>query len=495
MWPFSIGRKRAPHPWDLSAEVLRVATSCPVSVGQVCQGVQIWGSTGSGKSSGSVSAFARAYLRAGFGGLFLTAKREDCETYQRWAREEGRGDDVLVFSPDTDRLRYNFIDAELADRGNPVGLVEGLTALLMTVAELLQGPQSGGGRENDHYFKAMSERLARNCILVLYLARGRVAVPDLLRFLSSCARTGEEARSQTWQSESYCFQSLTLAEKAPKNESLRADLDLAVSFLLREWTEMGSRSRASVETTLTAAVDLLSRGAARDLLSAPSVNVTPQMCHEGAIVIADFPVLVYSDIGRLIQVVLKFCWQRAHNRRDVGRNPRPNFIVADESHLVSVAADQAFQTTARSSRTAVLYATQSISNYLEVFGERAEPRVHSLLGNLQTQVFHQQTDIKTIHYLQELVGKTRQYSLSGSTSGDGDWIAPLLGMGGRSSSCGFQEHWEHDLQASDVNSLAKGGPPDWIVEAILYQGGSRFPNGRTWMPVTFRQDISRASRR
>jgi hypothetical protein len=494
MWPFSIRRGRSIDRWDLSAEVLQLCTGCSVSLSQACQGTQIFGSSGSGKSSGSVATIARAYLRQGWGGLFCTAKREDRETYERWAREEGRADDVLVFSPDH-ALRYNFINAELTDRENPVGLVEGLTALLMTVTELLQGSQSGSGRDNDGYFKTMAERLARNAILVQYLAYSRVTIPDLLRFLASCSRNLEEAKSASWQAESFCFLSLTLADKAPKSESLKADLDLAISFFLREWVEMSSRTRASVETTLTAALDLLGRGAARDLLSAPTTNVSPQMCHEGAIVIADFPTLLYSDIGRLIQVVLKFSWQRAHNRRDVGRNPRPTFIIADESHLLAVSSDQTFQTTARSSRTAVVYATQSISNYLEVFGDRSEPRVHSLLGNLQTQIFHQQTDIRTIEYVQQLVGRSRQFSMSGNTSGDGDWLSPLLGMGGRTSSCGFQEQWEFELQAGDLNSLAKGGPPDWIVEAILYQGGARFPNGRTWMPVAFRQDVGARSKR
>ena len=494
MWPFSIRRGRSVDRWDLSAEVLQVCAGRTLSISEFCQGTQIFGSSGSGKSSGSLATIGRALLNRGWGGLFLTAKREDRETYERWAREEGRADDVLVFSPDH-ALRYNFINAELTDRENPAGLVEGLTALLMTVAELVQGPQSGGGRDNDSFFKAMAGRAARNGILVQHLAYGRVSVPDLLRFLASCARTSEEARSASWQAESFCFQSLTLAERAPKSESLKADLDLAVSFFLREWIEMGSRTRASVEATLLAAVDLLSRGAARDLLSAPTTNVSPQMCHDGAIVIADFPTLLYSDVGRLIQVVLKFCWQRAHSRRDVGRNPRPTFIIADESHLLAVNSDQTFQTTARSSRTAVVYATQSISNYLEVFGDRSEPRVHSLLGNLQTQIFHQQTDIRTIEYVQQLVGRSRQFSMSGNTSGDGDWLSPLLGMGGRSSSCGFQEQWEYELQAGDLNSLAKGGPPDWIVEAILYQGGARFPNGRTWMPVAFRQDVGTRARR
>ena len=98
-------------------------------------------------------------------------------------------------------------------------------------------------------------------------------------------------------------------------------------------------------------------------------------------------------------------------------NPRPTFIVVDECHLLAVSADQVFQTTARSSRTAVVYATQSISNYLSAFGgPQAEAEVHSLLGNLQTQVFHQQTDTCTNSYAAELIGRTRQFMTSANSS-------------------------------------------------------------------------------
>lgn len=75
---------------------------------------------------------------------------------------------------------------------------------------------------------------------------------------------------------------------------------------------------------------------------------------------------------------------------------RRSGVPPDESHLLAVSSDQVFQTTARSSRTTVVYATQSLSNYLAAFGgEQSEAEVHSLLGNLQTQIFHQQVDTRT----------------------------------------------------------------------------------------------------
>lgn len=77
--------------------------------------------------------------------------------------------------------------------------------------------------------------------------------------------------------------------------------------------------------------------------------------------------------------------------------------------------------------------------------------------------------------------------MNSSTSRDADWLAPLSGSGVTGTTAGFSEAYEFELQARDLNSLAKGGPPRWATEAIVYQGGRRFPSGRTWMKAVFPQ--------
>lgn len=485
-WLLSKRRKAKPRdPWGLDTTLLEWTAGTPWSIGDACQGAQIFGSTGSGKTTGSLAAICGAFLRAGFGGLFLTVKAEDRETYTRYVRDAGRLDDLLVFSYEN-RLRYNFIEEEMRQSEGAIGLVENLTALLMTVTELGDRGGGGGGQDNERYFRLEATRLARNGLLALVLSSDTVTVPDLHRLITSAPVSPEQVQNPEWQKGSYCFQRLQAADRMPKSESQRADFDLALTYFLNEWPALSSRTRSVVQSTLTSATDLLSRGAARDMLSSPQSNVSPSMMYDGAVMIADFPVLVYRDIGQLIQVILKFCWQRAHARRDVSQKPRPTFIVADESQLLLVDEDQRFQAISRSTRTAVVYATQSISAYLDTLGAHAESKVHALLGNLQLRVCHQQTDIRTIQYMQELIGRSRQFMMNGNTSRDADWLAPLWGTGSGGSS-GFSEAYEFELQASDLNSLAKGGPPHWTSEALVYQGGRRFPNGRTWMPVAFRQ--------
>lgn len=474
-------------PGDIDLVLLEWAPGVPWTMRDSFAGCQVFGSTGSGKTSGSLSLLCHNFLAAGYGGVFFTVKSDDRATYERYIRECGREDDLLILGPDSD-LRMNFIACEMAQCRDAVGLAENLTALIMTVAELgdrSRGPQAGGS-ENAEYFRNAMMRLCRHAMLVLVLSDAEITVPNLHRLVVSAPRARKDVRDETWQARSFFFRCLQSADKAPMTASQKADFELALLFFLEEWAELSPRTRSTVESTLTATTDALSRGAVRDCLSAPEPNFTPSMLYDGKILIVDFPVLMHREIGQLIQVIVKYTLQRAHSRRDVSANPRPTFMICDEYQHLCVDADHVFQTTARSSHTAVVYATQSISTFLDALGAQAEPKVHSLLGNLQTQVFHQQTDTQTIKYIQELIGRSRQFLMNGNTTHATDVLGSLLGEPG-GGSAGFSEHLDFALQAKDLNGLAKGGPPHWFTEAIVYMGGKPLARRKTWQKVRISQ--------
>lgn len=481
-------RRRTLDPWDASIPLLHWCEGAPWTIGDSYAGSIILGGTGSGKSSGSLALICRNMLRAGYGGLFLTSKVEDCDTYLRYAREAGREQDVRIMSADGE-LRYNWIADEQRHSASPVGLVENLAALLMVLTELgdRSGGGSGGGQDDNKFFRLESQRLCRNALLALVLSGRTVTAPDLHKFITSAAQSPEQVGSEAWQRSSFCFERLQQADAAPKSESQKADFDLALSYFLSEWPGLSSRTRSVVLSTLTSVTDILSRGACRDLLSSPSPNISPSDMYEGAILVIDFPVLQYREVGQTIQCIIRHMWQRAHARRNVGRSPRPTFIVADEAQLhLTVDTDQNFQAIARSTRTAVVYATQSISGLVHAFGSGSEASVHSLLTNLQLKVCHQQTDARTIQYFQEIIGKSAQTMMSGNQSRERDWMAPLFGIE-QGSSVGFSESMDFELQAGDFNSLLKGGPPHFLTQGIVYQGGRAFPDGNVWQRVTIPQ--------
>ena len=479
-----------PDSWDPERVLLRWSQDAAWTVGDSYTGTICLGSTGSAKSTGTVAMMAAAMLEAGYGMLCLTVKPEDRQNYIDLARSRGRLADVMVFSPDH-LLRYNFIADEMAHAASPLGLVENLTALIMTIAEVGDRGQSAASSGGEaRFFDLAANQLCRNGLCVNVLSGDPVTVPTLHKLIVSAPQSLEAVQSGAWR-ETEFGRLLQLADRAGKTESVRADFDLVLTYFLREWPALSPRTRSVVQTTLTTVTDQLSRGAARDLLSAPAPNFSFDALDEGKVIIVDFPVLVYRDIARVIQVAAKFMAQR-HLARRTGPS-RPVAIVADEAQLLMVEEDQRFQAIARSTRTAVLYATQSISGLIDALGPNAEDRVHALLTNLQTQVCHQQTDPRTVRYFQELVGRSRQIMASGNQSQGEGWLAPLFGQD-TGASYGFGEVYEHELQASDFNTLARGGPPRWMTEAIVYQGGRRFANGRTWLKARIRQEVPNAPR-
>ncbi len=500
MWRWLIGQRgHRGRRWKLEAPLLQWAKGETFSIRDSFNGTCVMGSTGSGKSSGSLAHLVRAMIDAGYGGVFFTVKAEDRASYENYARRCGRAKDLIVYSPEENPLRFSFIQAEIAHTADRQALADNLTALIMLVASLgdmhqgrPRGGRGGGGSESSEYFKQSSERLCRFGLLVLLLSGRPVSIPDLYRLLVSTPRSRDEARDPAWQGGSFFFACVKAAQEITKTPSQAADFDLAVTFFFSEWADLDHRSRTSVESTLTAAIDSLSRGTVRDSLSAPpeSVNFDPAMLYKGKLVILDYPVLVHANVGRLIQVVVKHAITRRHSRRRITDTSRPTFLMVDECQHLMTEQDALFATTARSTRTALVYATQSVSTLLEAFGgSDAEPRMHAFLGNCQLQLHHQQSCTRTIHYLQELTGKRKQLMLSGNTSTKQDWLGSMLGESpaAGSGSGGFSEHWEHELQASDINGLAKGGPPHFFTEAIAYQGGKTFSNGRTWRLVRFAQ--------
>lgn len=489
---FGFGSKKKKHldRWDLDTPIMTWGEGAVWDLRAAYAGLICMGGIGAGKSSSTMRVVSDALLRIGAGGIFFTVKPEDTDDYIRYVKDAGRERDLRVISLEDRKLTCNFIAQErdaLGKNGDPVLLAENLSAMITVLSELAGGQDSGGGGENEQFFQLEASRLSRNCLLVLILA-GKLSMPNLHKLIVSAPQTPAQAASEDFQRESFLFQCLKVGDERPKNHSLAADYDMVATYFLHEWPTLSPRTRSVVQTVLTSTTDAMSRGAARDILSSPHPNFSPADCYDGKIFVVDAPILKYREVGRIIQVALKYCWQRSAARRDVSKNNRPTFMICDEAQQLLVDSDNEFQAISRSTRTAVCYATQSFSGLLEALGgTSAEPRVNSLLSNLQTKAIHQSTDSKTVEWFQALVGRSMRLSMTGNQSHGGDWLAPLFG-GDEGASTGFSQQLMHEVEAADFNTLANGGPQNnWHCEALVYQGGRQFPNGRTWLRTAIPQ--------
>lgn len=483
-------RKAQSDPWSLSQPLLHWSAGDAWTIGDACQGTGVFGATGAGKTTGSGQAIARAFLRAGFGGLVLTAKPDDGQVFENYCRLEGRIDDVVVFDASAAH-RYSFLDEELNRRGSGAGLTENLVLMFSTVLEIAERNGGQGGREDEGYWKRALRQLCRNLVDLLVLARGKVTIPELYRLVVSAPTSFEQIRSEEWKQQSFCFQCLAEADRKTKSERQQRDFELVADYFMQEFPGLSDKTRSVVVSTFTSMADVLNRGILRDLFSTDT-TIRPEDAFDGKIIIIGLPVKEFAEVGQFAQVLWKYCFQKAAERRDIRANNRLAFLWSDEFQLFSTSNDALFQTTARSSRVATVYLTQNYSNLLAAFGgEQARAYTDSLLGNLQTKALHANGDPVTNEWAASLMGRTRQFFMNMNSSFEPtDAWSQLFGRREDArTSAGMSEQMEFEVQPREFTSLRTGGPANrWLVDALVFQGGRVFEStGRTWLRATFDQ--------
>ena len=89
------------------------------------EGVIIFGAVGSGKTSSTGSLIATQYLRAGYGGLVLTAKTDEAKRWLRLCERTGRAGDCIHVTPGSSH-KLNILQYESQRTGERFAVTEGL---------------------------------------------------------------------------------------------------------------------------------------------------------------------------------------------------------------------------------------------------------------------------------------------------------------------------------------------------------------------------------
>jgi hypothetical protein len=473
------------HPNDLDYPLLDFSGRGFWRLRDACEGTQILGATGSGKTSGSGQAIAKAFLRAGYGGLVLTVKLEERALWERYGFETGRKDSMIVFSPEN-RWRFNFLDYELRRPGRGAGMTRNLVDLFHTVLENADRT-SGEGKSADPFWGHSLKRLLGNAIDLVRFGVGHLSLDDIFEVINSAPLSLEQTNSPNWQETSYCFHCIAKGEDRPKTRREEHDFELTAKYFMGEFPSLADKTRSIIVASFTNMADCFLRGEMNDLFCTDT-NLVPELTHNGAIIIMDLPVKEYGDVGRFAQVLFKLIWQQATERRDNTKPIRPTFLWADEAQEFVISTDMGFQTTARSARACTVYLTQNISNYYAVMGGvKGKAEVDSLLGNLQTKIFHQNNHPETNYWAAEVISKSTKYRPSYGTSQNNS--NNLFGTGGnQQNSMNMTPIDEYDVPPSTFSDLKKGGTDNNMqVEGIFFQGGRSW-NGKRHIKVTFSQE-------
>jgi hypothetical protein len=171
-------------------------------------GVLITGETGKGKTSGPGRLLAKAYLRAGFGGLVLCAKIDEADLWRKYLRETGREAGGIFFG-ESPAHSFNFLSYESKVSG--ADLEENIVNLMIEVARITN-PQGKGG-ENEEFWQSQRKKLLRNIVGLLLPVDGNVDLLRMNAILNSAPQDLQQARAADWRNSSALFKYLVRAEQ------------------------------------------------------------------------------------------------------------------------------------------------------------------------------------------------------------------------------------------------------------------------------------------
>lgn len=470
-------------PANLEYPLLWFTPHDPWRLRDACEGVQIFGGIGSGKTSGSGQTLAKSFLRAGYGGLILTAKTDECDLWRRYCRETGREKSLIVFSPE-DRWRFNFLDYEMRRPGRAAGYTENLVNLFYQVLENADKTSDKAG-SSDPFWERTLKQLLRNAFELVRFGTGKMSMDDIYAIIQSAPLCLEETRSKGWQENSFCFHCIERGENQKKTSGEERDFELSARFWLREYPTLNDKTRSIVTTSFTSMADCFLRGVLNDLFC-QKTNLVPELTQEGVVIVLDLPIKEFDTIGRYAQVLFKLIWQRAMERRNKSDNPRPVFLWADESHNFVVSSDVGFQTTARDCRICTVYLTQNLPNYQMVLdGTKGKAQMDSLLGCLQTKIFHCNGDVVTNQWAADVIAQnwSEQWDYGSSHGGNSGNDQDRYNLNRRRT-------LEPEVLPIDFQGLTKGGPEFRMnVEGYVLQTGRTWTiNGKHHVKVTFSQE-------
>lgn len=478
------GRARTVAPFDLGTPVCWLSPKDALTLGQCCEGVLVTGTTGSGKTSGPGDSILLGLLSIGCGALVLCAKPGECERVLKLARAVGREADVVRFAPG-ERWTWDVIGQEITAVG---GGVESAAQLLDTLLRLSQ--KTSGKGNSEPFWEGFASRIIRMALTVALAATGSASVADVDEIVSTAPKTQEACDSEDLDKESLCARLIYHASKLDLTPAERRDMKQATDFFLEEWPRLSDKTRSVGEAFVRNVTSKFVTGYLHDLVASGSSNLPSVM--DGAIVVADMPVLQFRELGQFFGCLLKQSISRQVLRRPVTDDMRPVVIVADEAQLYADPdSDAMTQTVARQSRLISLALTQSLPTLYSAAGggDSAKQAMDSWMANHQTKIICANGCAETNSFHEKLLGTERKAMYSGSAHMEEyDPFSDLMGRPQGKSTGSWSQQIQPAIPAHEFTKLEKGGPVfNYKVGAYVFQAGRIFSNGKTHMRVTFPQ--------
>jgi len=266
------------------------------------------------------------------------------------------------------------------------------------------------------------------------------------------------------------------------------DYELGFNYFLVEFPQLDERTRSNTISSFTVLADSMLRGEFLRCFGAKHTTLCLEdLYRKGKILIVDQDVKQHGLVGQMTAAIIKLCFEKMIERREDVSDPeaRPVMLWADECQFFPLDYDQKFQTTARSSRTLTIYATQNLGNMHDGYGKE---KATSLIGNLGTKIYCQNGDHETNKWAADSIGQevVRRKSLNIGDSKSGG----MKGDYNKSDNLteGWSEQKDYKVDIVSFTTLQAGGPRGQCkVGYICWQSGRVFKNGDVFIRGTFNQ--------
>jgi len=461
------------------------------------EGTLILGASGSGKTTGSARNLARAFLQAGFGGLVLTTKPGEAIEWIKMAMLTNRDNSLHVIRADA-FLRLDVLTYECQRPGQGGRLTENLLHFFKNLVSVLSVKR--GYVTNAAFWQSTGDQLLRNLLTVFLAANLPVTIEALSQFLTHAPLNANDAQEDQWRQIPVFGPCLAQAEEYATTEEARNTFQKLKEYWLHYYPSLPSETRACITIGFAAMVDSL-RSPTIQKLIASQTTITPEGVLGGDIVIVDLPINDYHEAGLLVQTAWKYLFQRAAlNRADKNRGNkcRPAFLWEDECQNFLIDYDAEFNRVARDCRIARVMITQNINNLFDAYGggDAARVKVESILGTLNTRIFHANGDLATNKWASESIGTHEKHFTETSTTPPQyhgwDPIKSALFKMFKKPSVTTNTHRvrESVVHPHEFSQLRPGGRQNGMMpEAVITQVGRRFADGRSFSKVEFKQII------
>lgn len=451
---------------------------------------------------------ALKYLSNGFGGLVLTAKSDEKAMWQEYCRLAGREKDLVVLEPNGSHS-FNFLEYETTHSDTDMAITENIVQVLKTV--IRSSEEKSGGKSDDPFWESALDMLIFNVIDLCTLAYGKASIQQIYDIVLTAPKKLEDGSDNSPEMAGKAFSkafdlaqqrvrheidqwenSLTEEQKSELEHSMVSEeqmvavvpnaklLQFIDQFFIDGYRNLSEKTRSIIDFTFSGFLFRLLKEPVYSLFCKGKPTILPESCLDGKIILLNLPVKIYHKVGRDSQVLFKYIWQRAMEKRQVTLNDRPVFLWADEAQNFLHEHDAEYQATARSSLIATVYISQNLPNYhANMGGLKSEYRVKSFLGTLSTKIFHANADIDTNKYASELIGEAYMEDVSRTVT-----------MAGEFSSGNTKSYkLERLVRPERLVSLKTGGPENQLeVEGIMHRQGKPFQDGFNRKVIKFRQD-------